>query len=488
MRRAGVVAAWAAAVAMTIGPVAAAPAGAVDPPGAEVGPTVGSGMQAYFGNMAGFDAASGAPVQVTFDDVAAGTDIQGSAINGATFSAGPVEGAAPIVVRAADTTTPDGFTGPEPFDPADNTLVATTGDNVLSPGGTTLAPGPNPTVENDDLVVRFDQPVSAVGFDLLFQSLDDYSGVAVLLYDSSGSLLYVNGLIPAGTNPAGSPGAPFFVGFVSPSPNIATLVVDDTDDNEVWPDANIGFDSFRFGIGPPAVVPGGATVSEGDTGTVTLQVPVTLSRATAETVTVDWATVFDPAWGPAAAAPGVDYAPASGTVTFTPGETIATVQVAVVGDATVEPDELLVVAFVDATNARVGGFWGLGFGGIANDDLPPTVLPGSATVDEGDAGTSVLEIPVTLTSPSAVAVTLDWITTFDPAWGPAAAMPGVDYTAASGTVTFAPGETVQTVSVEVVGDLAAETDEVLAVSFRNPTNAVLGGYWGLGFGGIADDD
>ena len=38
------------------------------------------------------------------------------------------------------------------------------------------------------------------------------------------------------------------------------------------------------------------------------------------------------------------------------------------------------------------------------------------------------------------------------------------------------------------GDLEVESDEYLVVSFRNPTNAVMGGFWGLGFGGITNDD
>jgi hypothetical protein len=33
-----------------------------------------------------------------------------------------------------------------------------------------------------------------------------------------------------------------------------------------------------------------------------------------------------------------------------------------------------------------------------------------------------------------------------------------------------------------------EIDELLVVSFHHPTNALMGGFWGLGFGGITDDD
>jgi hypothetical protein len=63
-----------------------------------------------------------------------------------------------------------------------------------------------------------------------------------------------------------------------------------------------------------------------------------------------------------------------------------------------------------------------------------------------------------------------------------------DFTMASGTVSFAPGETQSSVPVSVVGDQIDEPDEYVVVSFSNPTNAKIGGFWGLGFGVITDDD
>jgi len=93
-----------------------------------------------------------------------------------------------------------------------------------------------------------------------------------------------------------------------------------------------------------------------------------LDKPSLKTITVQWATGFA-ATGPAGqATPGVDYTPASGTVTFAPGQTTASVPVSVKGDAVAEPDEYLVVFFTNPTNARLGGFWGLGFGRILNDD------------------------------------------------------------------------------------------------------------------------
>ena len=63
-----------------------------------------------------------------------------------------------------------------------------------------------------------------------------------------------------------------------------------------------------------------------------------------------------------------------------------------------------------------------------------------------------------------------------------------DFVAATGTVTFAPGETYQEVAVPVVGDTVVEIDEWLLVAFSDPTDAILGGWSGLGLGLIQNDD
>ena len=55
-------------------------------------------------------------------------------------------------------------------------------------------------------------------------------------------------------------------------------------------------------------------------------------------------------------------------------------------------------------------------------------------------------------------------------------------------MTFAPGQTTQTVPVTINGDTLNEPDELLIVSLTNPTNATIGGFLGLGFGTIINDD
>ena len=85
--------------------------------------------------------------------------------------------------------------------------------------------------------------------------------------------------------------------------------------------------------------------------------------------------------------------------------------VTIVGDTVDELDELVVVSFTNPTNTTMGGFFGLGFGTITDDDLPPKVVPGIAAQVTESCGScvSVVEIPVSLSSPSALPVSASWV-------------------------------------------------------------------------------
>jgi hypothetical protein len=238
---------------------------------------------------------------------------------------------------------------------------------------------------------------------------------------------------------------------------------------------------------PPRVVPGVGSVREGDVGTASLFVPVTLSAAGSTTVTVQWNTVQVTGAPGHQADPASDYTPSSGTVTFAAGETAKNVTIPISGDTDPEPDEYIVVSFHDPTNATMGGFWGLGFGVITDDDHP-TVLPGEGLAPEGNSGDSTLDVPVDLSHSSTQTVTVQWQTTFVSGADGHQADPASDYTPVSGTVTFNPGETTKNVTIPISGDTDPEPDEYIVVSFHDPTNATMGGFWGLGFGVILNDD
>ena len=90
---------------------------------------------------------------------------------------------------------------------------------------------------------------------------------------------------------------------------------------------------------------------------------VTLNRAAAGTVTVDYAS----ADGTATA--GADYTAASGTLTFAPGETEKTVSVTVLDDAHDDTEETLTLTLSNATGARIRD--GEATGTIENSDPIP---------------------------------------------------------------------------------------------------------------------
>ena len=99
---------------------------------------------------------------------------------------------------------------------------------MLSPGGTQLAPGPNPSVENDDIKLIFAQPVSAVGFDFSSSPSTAAGIVSVQVFDTNGQVIYSNPSFPTGSAPGGVPGDSVFFGFVSPAKNIASVVINES--------------------------------------------------------------------------------------------------------------------------------------------------------------------------------------------------------------------------------------------------------------------
>jgi Ca2+-binding RTX toxin-like protein len=55
------------------------------------------------------------------------------------------------------------------------------------------------------------------------------------------------------------------------------------------------------------------------------------------------------------------------------------------------------------------------------------------------------------------------------------ALAGSDYTATTGTLTFTPGVTSQTISIPILNDSVNEANETFTLKLTSPTNAILGG-------------
>jgi hypothetical protein len=231
--------------------------------------------------------------------------------------------------------------------------------------------------------------------------------------------------------------------------------------------------SIVGGTGPNASV-GDASVVEGNTGTTPVGVPVTLSAASVSPVTVDFTTA------PGSATAPDDYAIATGTLTFAPGQTVQNVTLSVVGETTVEPHESF---FLNISNLSGGGTItdASAVVTILNDDGASGLSVADATTNpEGNTGSTDALHAVTLSVASASTVTVDFATADDTATA------GLDYTATNGTLTFAPNTVVLNVTVSVTGDLLDEADETYFVNLSNAVGAPI--VDGQGLGTIVDDD
>ena len=183
---------------------------------------------------------------------------------------------------------------------------------------------------------------------------------------------------------------------------------------------------------------GDVTVAEGHAGTVAAAFTVTLSAASDQPVPVAYAT------GDGSAVSGSDYQALSGTLTFAPGETTKTITVLVNGDRLAEQTESFVVNLSSPTNATVTD--GQGVGTIVDDE--PRISISDVTKSEGRRNkTTLFTFTVTLSVAYDQAVTMS----FQTVNGTATTSDG-DYVAKTGTLTFAPGETTKTITIEVKGD------------------------------------
>jgi Ca2+-binding RTX toxin-like protein/murein DD-endopeptidase MepM/ murein hydrolase activator NlpD/uncharacterized protein YcfL len=201
---------------------------------------------------------------------------------------------------------------------------------------------------------------------------------------------------------------------------------------------------------------------------------VRLDAASAGLVSVNYATVDGTALA------GSDYAAVSGVLAFAPGEVVKTVRVAVLDDSVVEGAEAFRLALSNVQGAQVGQAQARVV--IAPNDGPvqttPTVSIEDAWVGEGDG---VAQLLVRLSGPAADPVSVTWRTRWwDYVEGRQPARDGysysteLDYSYTDGSLTFAPGEVLKTISVPLYDDAVAEPLEALQVELRFPSGATLG--------------
>jgi glucose/arabinose dehydrogenase len=243
------------------------------------------------------------------------------------------------------------------------------------------------------------------------------------------------------------PNETFFVNLTNPSAN-ATI-----SDNQ-------GAGTITNDDSLPSISINDVAVTEGNSGTTNAGFSVTLSNASSLTITVNYAT----ANGTATA--GSDYGSASGTLTFNPGQTSQPVNVTVIGDTTFETNETYVVNLSSPSNASIAG--GQGTGTINNDDAQPGISINDIIVAEGNAGLKSGTFTLSLSNPSSQTITVNYATA-----NGTATIADNDYQAATGQVTFNPGQISQTVNVTILGDTKFEPDETFFLNLSGAANATI---------------
>ncbi|MDL5054125.1 Calx-beta domain-containing protein [Oscillatoria laete-virens NRMC-F 0139] len=164
-----------------------------------------------------------------------------------------------------------------------------------------------------------------------------------------------------------------------------------------------------------------------------------------------------------------DINPLSGFVTIPVGSAFATVSVTPNDDLLVEGNETLTVTLSNRVNYNVAvGSSNVTLTIADNDSAPLPVVAFQTASSLGSEATTPVAIPVTLSANPTQAVTVNYSVA-------AGTAQGADFTAATGSLTFNPGDSLfKSISVTIANDTLPETDETVVVTLSNPMNATLG--------------
>lgn len=163
---------------------------------------------------------------------------------------------------------------------------------------------------------------------------------------------------------------------------------------------------------------------------------------------------------------GSDYTAGSGTLSFSAGQTTKTFTVPITNDTTPEVDEAFNVSLSSPTGGANLTAPSSRTVTLVDDD--PGISFGATAVSSNETAGSAV---VTLSRQGGLTMAVG--AAYSTSDGSASA--GSDYTATSGTVSFAAGETTKTFSVAITNDSLPEADETLNLVLSNPTGgAVLG--------------
>jgi hypothetical protein len=157
----------------------------------------------------------------------------------------------------------------------------------------------------------------------------------------------------------------------------------------------------------------------------------------------------------------------SGTVSFAAGETSKEITVNVDGDNNVEPDDGFTVT-LSAPSFGTTLATTTATAVIRNDDASLAVAATTADQAEGNGGSKAFTFTVTRNGSTSGSSTAQWAVT-GTGGAPADAADFVGGMLPSGTVSFAAGETIKIITVDINGDSNVEPDNGFIVTLSAPS-------------------
>ena len=269
----------------------------------------------------------------------------------------------------------------------------------------------------------------------------DYTAVSGILTFPEGETRQTF-LVPIVNDFVGEPNETVPLVLTNQSPGVAQGAVPRATLIILNDDSGVGFSSPTY------------TVSEGTSGGA-IQIDVLRTGATNGTSIVSYATLNG------SARAGSDYTAASGVLTFAPGVTLQSFSVSINNDTTIEPSETFSVIL---TNLIGSGAISIPAAvvTILDNDFQSGVLTFAPAVYAVPESAGSVVVTVLRTNGTTGVVTVDYATVSG------TAVAGTDFTGSSGTLTFAEGQTSQTITIPILDDALVEGDEDFTVRLSSP--------------------
>ncbi len=209
------------------------------------------------------------------------------------------------------------------------------------------------------------------------------------------------------------------------------------------------------------------TVDEGNAGVPVLRFDVHLDKAVDTDININYISMDGTATAP------LDYTAANGTLIIPPGETVASIEVAINPEHCYEPDETFTLTLDSVSANAILGSSTSATGTIINDDPRRVVTIQSATQEEGDDAN---DMPFNVTLDSASCQDISF--TYSTSNGGGLATNTTDDNdlthQSNATLTLPAGLTQATIHIELKGDDVTENTETFTLAFSGiPDHATL---------------